>query len=85
MKEDYSILKDKVSEMNKLQDEISFINWNKDDGYKFSSVEEMKEFNEKMENGDFDYLFTGSDEIKVPTIKIIENYSHKFGSMLINV
>lgn len=85
MKEDYSILKDKVSEMNKLQDEISFINWNKDDGYKFSSIEEMKEFNEKLENGDFDYLFTGSDEVKVPTIEIIENYSHKFGSMLINV
>ena len=62
MKEDYSILKDKVSEMNKLQDEISFINWNKDDGYKFSSVEEMKEFNEKMENGDFDYLFTNNDD-----------------------
>lgn len=85
MKEDYSILKDKVFEMNKLQDEISFRNWNNEDGYKFSSIEEMKEFNKRLENGDLDYLFTGSDEIKVPTIKIIENYSHKFENMLINV
>ena len=40
----YLKLRDQVSEMNKIHDEISLINWNKEDGPKFSSVEEMKEF-----------------------------------------
>ena len=38
----YIVLKEKISELNKLNDEINLIEWNKDDEPKFTSVEEMK-------------------------------------------
>ena len=33
---DYIYLKSKVNELNRINDEISLIEWNKDDGPKFS-------------------------------------------------
>lgn len=59
----YKKLKEKVLEMNTINDEISLIEWNKDDGPKFDSVEEMKEFENRIINGGFDYLLDDTDEI----------------------
>jgi len=53
----YIVLKEKISELNKLNDEINLIKWNKDDGPKFTSVEEMKEFESKVISGELDYIF----------------------------
>lgn len=53
----YIVLKEKISELNKLNDEINLIEWNKDDGPKFTSVEEMKKFESKVINGELDYIF----------------------------
>lgn len=53
----YNELKGKISELNKINDEINLIEWNKDDGPKFTSVEEMKEFENKVNNGELDYIF----------------------------
>lgn len=53
----YIVLKEKISELNKLNDKINLIEWNKDDGPKFTSVEEMKEFENKVINGELDYIF----------------------------
>ena len=53
----YIVLKEKISELNKLNDEINLIEWNKDDGPKFTSVEEMKEFESKVISGKLDYIF----------------------------
>lgn len=57
----YKKIKDKVLEMNALNDEISLIEWNKDEGPKFESVEEMKEFENRFINGGFDYLLDDID------------------------
>ena len=64
--------------MNNINDEINFIEWNNEDGPKFDTVEEMKQFYEKLSNDEFDYIFTGSDEEKIdlPENKIIESYEY---------
>ena len=53
----YNELKGKILELNTINDEINLIEWNKDDGPKFTSVEEMKEFENKVINGELDYVF----------------------------
>lgn len=62
--------------MNTLNDEIGLIEWNKDDGPKFESVDQMKEFISKLENNEFDYLFNGSKETSVEETKspIVESF-----------
>lgn len=57
----YDEIKSKLKELNNINDEINLIEWNKDDGPKFSSVEEMKEFENRVVNGDFDYLLDNTD------------------------
>lgn len=51
--ESFKLLKSKINILNDLNDKINLIEWNKDDGPKFESVEEMKEFEKKVINGDF--------------------------------
>ena len=46
--ESFKLLKSKINILNDLNDKINLIEWNKDDGPKFESVEEMKEFEEKV-------------------------------------
>jgi len=68
----YIVLKEKISELNKLNDEINLIEWNKDDGPKFTSVEEMKEFESKVISGKLDYIF---DEEITNELKLRKNYN----------
>jgi len=56
----YEILKTKIEELNNLNDEINLIEWNKEDGPRFSSVEEMKEFENRIINGELDYILDES-------------------------
>lgn len=84
MKKNYSILKDKVMEMNNLNDEISLIKWNNDNGPKFNSVKEMKDFIEKIENDDFNYLFGNqSKNIEDSDFKdvFVESFKHIKGNI----
>ena len=76
--EHYLTLKKNINEINNINDEINFIEWNNEDGPKFDTVEEMKQFYEKLSNDEFDYIFTGSDEEKIdlPENKIIESYEY---------
>lgn len=85
--EHYLKLRDRVSEMNKINDEISLIKWNNEDGPKFSSIEEMKEFENRLKNNEFDYLFGNDDNaIILDTIDIIvESYSHKLDNILFHI
>lgn len=59
----YNELKGKISELNKINDEINLIEWNNDEGPKFSSVEEMKEFESTIIDGRLDYIFKGENNI----------------------
>lgn len=71
----YNTLKSKVEELNNLNDEISLIEWNKDDGPKFESVKEMKDFEKTVLNGGFDYLLddnTDDVEFSTPIIKTFD-------------
>lgn len=52
----YNNLKIKTEELNKLKDEIDLIEWNKEDGPQFSSIEEMREFENRVINGELDYI-----------------------------
>lgn len=63
----YNTLKNKVEELNNLNDEISLIEWNKDDGPKFETVKEMKDFENKVLNGGFDYLLDDTDDVEFST------------------
>lgn len=54
--EKFNVLKNKINILNDLNDKINLIEWNKDDGPKFESVEEMKEFEKKVINGDFEFV-----------------------------
>lgn len=76
--EHYLTLKKNINEMNRINDEISLIEWNNEDGPKFDSVEEMKQFYERLNNNEFDYIFTGSEDEKVETLKkdIIESFEY---------
>ena len=53
----YADIKSKLLELNRINDEVSLLEWNKDDGPKFDSVDEMKEFERKVINGELDYIF----------------------------
>lgn len=77
MKSNYSELKKTVSQMNKLNDKISLINWNREDGPKFSSVEEMKEFILKVENN-YDFLFDDKEDVITynPEKEFIESFNY---------
>lgn len=85
--EHYLKLRDRVSEMNKINDEISLIKWNNEDGPKFSSIEEMKEFENRLKNNEFDYLLGNDDSNVIPdTINtIIESFSHKLENILFHI
>lgn len=53
----YADIKSKLLELNRINDEVNLLEWNKDDGPKFDSVDEMKEFKRKVINGELDYIF----------------------------
>lgn len=53
----YADIKSKLLELNRINDEVNLLEWNKDDGPKFDSVDEMKEFERKVVNGELDYIF----------------------------
>lgn len=53
----YADIKSKLLELNRINDEVNLLEWNKDDGPKFDSVYEMKEFERKVINGELDYIF----------------------------
>ncbi|MGM9876723.1 MAG: hypothetical protein ACI310_05815 [Bacilli bacterium] len=53
----YADIKSKLLELNRINDEVNLLEWNKDDGPKFDSVDEMKEFERKVINGELDYIF----------------------------
>ena len=57
MKSDsFKILKSKINILNDLNDKINLIEWNKEDGPKFESVKEMKEFEKKIINDNFEFI-----------------------------
>lgn len=77
MKSNFNELKDLVTEMNDLNDQISFIKFNNDEGVKFDSVEEMKEFLLKVENGNFDFLFDDvNKEVQTTQKDFVESFNH---------
>ncbi len=53
----YADIKSKLLELNRINDVVNLLEWNKDDGPKFDSVDEMKEFERKVINGELDYIF----------------------------
>ena len=60
----FNKIKENISEMNKIQDEINLIEWNTDDEFKcanFNSIEEMKEFERQVLDGEFDFVFSTED------------------------
>lgn len=75
----YQELKNNVKELNDLNDQINLIEWNKDDGPKFESVGEMREFYTKLSNNEFDYLFgnnTSDNDMRETESKMVETYEH---------
>lgn len=77
----YIYLKSKVNELNRINDEISLIEWNKDDGPKFSSVEEMKDFIAKVNNDEFDYLIGSDKEESHSDNDFIEKFDYTIDDM----
>lgn len=76
----YNRLKDNILKMNRIQDEINLIEWNTDDEFKcanFDSVEEMKQFERQVLDGEFDFLFTDEylDYAK-KNVNIIESFDY---------
>lgn len=57
----FNIIKDKIKELNDIKDNIDLYEWNNtDDEYKcanFNSVDEMREFENRVLNGEFDFIF----------------------------
>ena len=85
MKSDqYLTLKKNINEMNKIHDEISFIEWNNEDGPKFDSIDEMKKFYERLSNNEFDCFFTESEDeiIKSSENEIIESFEYTLNDWL---
>ncbi|MCM1052598.1 MAG: hypothetical protein NC483_01285 [Ruminococcus sp.] len=77
MKSNFNELKDLITEMNDLNDQISFIKFNNDEGVKFDSVEDMKDFFLKVENGNLDYLFDDVNcEVQIPQKELVESFNH---------
>ncbi len=74
---EYSELKKLVSQMNRLNDEISFQKYNLDPGPKFESVEEMKEFILKVDN-DYNFIFDDNEEFVTnePKNIFIESFNY---------
>ena len=70
--ESFKLLKSKINILNDLNDKINLIEWNKDDGPKFESVEEMKEFEKKVINGDFEFVL--DDNIDIDNNTILKDY-----------
>ena len=66
--ESFKLLKSKINILNDLNDKINLIEWNKDDGPKFESVEEMKEFEKKVINGDFEFVLDDNTDTDNNTI-----------------
>lgn len=66
--ESFKLLKSKINILNDLNDKINLIEWNKDDGPKFESVEEMKDFEEKVINGDFEFVLDDNTDTDNNTI-----------------
>lgn len=88
MKSDsFKILKSKINILNDLNDKINLIEWNKEDGPKFESVKEMKEFEKKIINDNFEFILDNNNDNDNNTIlrdyKITKNnyffyiYSYK--------
>lgn len=75
MKSNYSELKKLVSTINDLNDEISFIKFNNDDGPKFKNIKEMKKFISDFENNKFDFLF--EDDNVTYENNFIESFNYK--------
>ena len=81
----YNKLKKKINRLNELNDKIEFIEWNKDDGPKFSSIKEMKEFINKVNNNEFDFIFSedGKQELENNSKKlIIEDFKYNVDDVL---
>lgn len=81
----YLKLCDQVSEMNRINDEISLIELNKDDGPKFSSVEEMKDFERRLKNNEFDYLLGSGEDLPDTSDIIIESFTHTLDDILFHI
>ena len=73
--ETYKILKEKITELNNINDKINFVKWNAEEGPKFETVEEMKEFEKQVLNGEFDFL-VGADNIDNETDLILQSFKH---------
>lgn len=71
----YNILKTKITELNNIHDEINLIEWNNEDGPHFESVEEMKEFENRVINGELDYIL-GQPIIDNINNEMIETFKH---------
>lgn len=77
MKSNFNKLKDLITEMNNLNDQINFIKFNNDEGIKFNSVEEMKDFFLNIENGNIDYLFDDvTEENQTTQREFVESFNH---------
>lgn len=73
----YKDIKNKVLELNRINDEVNLFEWNKDDGPKFDSVEEMKEFEERVLNGDLDYLISDDPDVIHNDIDfVVDTFKH---------
>lgn len=72
----YTDIKNKVLELNRINDEVSLFEWNKDDGPKFDSVEEMKEFEERVLNGDLDYLVNDDPDFISDIDCVVNTFKH---------
>lgn len=53
----YADIKSKLLELNRINDEVNLLEWDKNDESKFDSVDEMKEFELKVINNELDYIF----------------------------
>lgn len=53
----YADIKSKLLELNRINDEVNLLEWDKNDESKFDSVDEMKEFELKVINDELDYIF----------------------------
>lgn len=73
MRTDYNTLKDKITILNDLNDKINFIEWNNEDGPKFSNVKEMKDFENEIEKGTFDFLLENGKSVN----KVLQSYTIK--------
>ena len=66
--ESFKLLKNKINILNDLNDKINLIEWNKDDSPNFKSVEEMKDFEEKVINEDFEFVLDDNTDTDNNTI-----------------